>query len=124
VRDESVEDVVRILPDGLGDDDGRVGIDTGEDFHAFLLRGDEAVFHVGLVAVGADEFVAKVGDGGGEGLFHFLLGGPADGVGGVAEVAVGDQRDGFFGGFGHGRERDAGERARDNRRRAGGDEAW
>ncbi len=102
VRDEAVKNVVGILPDGLGDDDRRVGVDGREDLHAFFLRGDEAVFHVLLVAVRAHELVAEFGDGGREGFLHFLLGGPADGVGGVAKVAVGDERDGVFRCFGHG----------------------
>jgi hypothetical protein len=59
VRDEAVEDVVRILPDRLGDDDGRLGVDRGEDGHALLLGGDEAVLFGGLVGMGADELVAE-----------------------------------------------------------------
>ena len=43
VRDQPVQHVMRVLPDGLGHDQRRVGIDAGEDLHAFLLRADEAV---------------------------------------------------------------------------------
>ena len=43
VRDQPAQDVVRILPDRLGDDQRGVGIDAGEDRHALLLGADEAV---------------------------------------------------------------------------------
>jgi hypothetical protein len=60
------------------------------------------VFLGGFVGMRADELVAELGDGGGEGLLHRVLGGPADFVGGLTEVAVGDEENGFE--FGHGRE--------------------
>jgi hypothetical protein len=65
-----------------------------------FCEADEAVLERGFVGMGADEFVAEFGDGGGEGLLHRVLGGPADFVGGLAEVAVGDEEDGL--GFSHG----------------------
>ena len=100
MRDEAVEDVVRILPDGLGDNDRGLGVDRGEHRHAFPLRADEAVLHLGLVGMGPDEPVAELGDGGGELLLHRDLAGPGFFVGGLAEVAVGDEENGL--GFGHG----------------------
>jgi hypothetical protein len=103
VRDEAVEDVVRILPDGLGDDDGRLRVDRGEHRHAFLLGGDEAVLEGGLVGMGADELVAELGDSGGELPLHRLLAGPGFFVGGLAQVTVGDEQDGFLRGFFHDR---------------------
>ena len=50
--------VVRVLPNGLGDDQRGLGIDAGEDAHPFLLRADEAVLLVLLVGMGADQLVA------------------------------------------------------------------
>ena len=91
MRDEAGEEMVRVLPDGLGDDERGLGIEAGEDLHALFLRTDEAVLLGGFVGVGADEFKTELGDGGGEGLLHRVLRGPADFVGGWAEVAVGDE---------------------------------
>jgi hypothetical protein len=62
--------------------------------------------------VGADEFVTEPSHGGGERLLHRVLGGPADFVGGLAEIAVGDEKDGFH--FGH--KNQWGRLARENRR--------
>lgn len=63
------------------------------------------MFLRGLVGVGADEFVAERGDGGGELFLHGALSGPADFVGGIAQVAVGDEENGFqFRDFRHGAE--------------------
>ena len=39
---EAVQHVVRVLPDRLGHDQRRLGIDAGKDLHALLLRGDES----------------------------------------------------------------------------------
>jgi hypothetical protein len=55
--------------------------------------------------MGTDEFVAERGDDLGQMLFHGGLGGPAFFVGGLAEVAVGDEIDAllkefFYGGHG------------------------
>ena len=38
--------VVRVLPDRLGHDQRRLGVDSAKDLHAFLLRADEAVLLV------------------------------------------------------------------------------
>lgn len=56
----------------------------------------------GFVGMGADEFVAKGGNDFGELLFHFGLGRPTGFVGGLAEVAVGDEIDRLFREFFHG----------------------
>jgi hypothetical protein len=37
VGGEAVEDVVGVLPDGFGDDEGNLGIDFSEDFHPLFL---------------------------------------------------------------------------------------
>jgi hypothetical protein len=98
VRDEAGQHMVRVLPDRLGDDQRRLGIDAGKHLHAFLLGGDETVLQGGLVGMGADQFATEFGDGGRQGLLHGMLGGPADFVGGLAEIAAGDEED--FHGFG------------------------
>ena len=53
MADEAGQDVVGVLPDRLGDDDRRVGVDLREDLEAFLLARDEAVLAGGVVGVGA-----------------------------------------------------------------------
>lgn len=98
--DEPGEEMVGILPDGFGDDERRLGIETGENSHALFLGADETVFEFRFVGMGADELVAELRNGGGERRFHGTLGWPADFVGGLAEVAVGDEENGFE--FGHG----------------------
>jgi len=98
------EDVVAVLPDGLGDDEGRVGGDVAEDFHAVLLAVDETVAFLFVEGVGAPDGKAFAFDGGDEAFFHGVLGGLAGLVGGGAEVAAGDEIDGAGRGLGgHGR---------------------
>ena len=100
VRDEPGQQMVRILPDRLGDDERRLRIERGKHLHAFLLGADEAVFQRRFVGMGADEPAAETGDGCGELLFHGRLGGPARFIGRRAQIAVGDEQDGFLrGGF-------------------------
>ena len=65
------------LPDGFGDDELRVRVDFAEDAHSLRLRADEAVFILGLVGVGADEFVSARLHRFGQFGFHRLLCGPA-----------------------------------------------
>jgi len=101
MRDEAVQDVVRVLPDGFGDDEGRAWVDFCKNGHAFFLRADEAVTELGFVGVGADEFVAERGDCFGELFFHRRLERPGDLVSGLAQVAVGDEEDGFGGAVFH-----------------------
>ena len=55
VRDQAAQHVVRVLPDRLGDDDGRLGIEAGEDVHSFALRGEKAVLFLLAIVVGADD---------------------------------------------------------------------
>ena len=62
---------MRVLPDGFGDDERRVGRNLAEDGHAFALAGDEAVAGAGLFVMGADELVAGVGDRAAERLLPF-----------------------------------------------------
>ena len=76
-RDQAGQHMVRVLPDRFGHDQRRLGVDAGKDAHALLLRADEAVLFVFLVGMGADQFVARLGHGLGQEVFHFLLLGPA-----------------------------------------------
>ncbi len=98
---QAMEQMVGILPDGFRDDEGGLGIYIGEDLHTLLLGLDEAVFAGGVARVGADQFIPEFGEGGREGLFHGQLRGPADFIGGLALVAIGDEED-FLQGLGHG----------------------
>ena len=102
MRDEPVQDVVGILPDGLGNDDRGLGINFGENLHALFLRTDEAVLQFRFVGMGADQLVAEHGHGGGELAFHRFLEGPGEFIGGGAQIAIGDEENGFFGRFFHG----------------------
>jgi hypothetical protein len=85
----TVRKMMRILPDGFGDDQRSIRIDLGKDFHSFFLGGDEAVLFGFLEGMGADQLVPGGGEGGGEGFLHLCLGRPAFLVGGEAEVTVG-----------------------------------
>ena len=91
MRGEASENVMRVLPDGLGDDERRVGINVLEDVHAFALRINEAVFGVRIELVRANQFVAFSLERGGERGFHFLLRRPARLVGREAQIATGDE---------------------------------
>ena len=109
MREQSVQQVVRILPHRLSDDERGIGIDVAKHLDALLLRADEAVAQLRFVRVGADQSVAKRGDGGRELGLHLGLGGPALLVGGSAQVAVGDELDDLAGGTtgrGHGDRRE------------------
>ena len=96
VADQAVQHVMRVLPDGLGNDDRSIGIDAvAEDLHPLLLRLDESVFLVVLVLMGANELIPRRRDGFGQLFFHRLLRRPADLVGAEAQIAVGDELDLF-----------------------------
>ena len=94
MRDETVQDVVRVLPNALGHDERRIRIDGGKDLHAFLLRTDEAVFDFGFVGVGPLQFPPEISERFRELTFHGDLGRPAFLIGRAPEVAVDDQSDG------------------------------
>ena len=51
MRDETVEKVVRVLPDCLGDNKGRLPVDLCKHIHALALTGDEAVLEFGVIFV-------------------------------------------------------------------------
>ncbi|MFM1942848.1 MAG: hypothetical protein RI897_1830 [Verrucomicrobiota bacterium] len=63
VGGEAVEDVMGVLPDRFGDDEGGFGVDIAEDFETFFLGADESVFFLGFVGVGTDDLPALGFDG-------------------------------------------------------------
>ena len=76
---------------------GALGSMLGEDLHAFLLRADEAVLLVRLVADGRGRVHSlRPGQRGGEGCFHLGLFGPANLVGGKTKITGGDEIDLVF----------------------------
>ena len=81
MAEQAGEDMVAVLPDGLGDHEGRVGVDGGEDIHSHALVGDEAVLEVVAVGMGAADIEALCGEGRNDGVLGLGLGGPADLVG-------------------------------------------
>src|SRR5262249_31702218 len=83
--------VMRVLPDALGHDQRRIGIDVSEDLHPRFLAVDKAVLLLFAVSVRADDLIAHVGDDLPQGLFHFRLFRPALLVGTESQIAVGDQ---------------------------------
>jgi len=91
VRRKPRERVMRILPYRLSDDEGSVRIKMAEDFHARLLRIDEAVAFRAIDGVRTLDFPALGDEGLGKDRFHLLLRGPADAVGAEAQVAAGDE---------------------------------
>ena len=91
MRGESGEDVMRVLPDGFGDNERRIGINALEDIHAFALRINKTVSGVLVILVRADDVIAFRLERGGEGGFHLFLRGPADLIGREAQIAAGDE---------------------------------
>ena len=91
--DERGREVVRVLPGGEQHDQRRVGVEAREHVAALALGADEAVALVGLQRVRAPHPLAEAGD---EDLLQLglelLLDRPALGVGGLAQVGVGDQQ--------------------------------
>ena len=96
MRRESGEDVMRVLPDGFSDDERRGGINDLEHFQSPALRVNEAMTGIRVEAVRADEFKALGFEDGGEGVLHCLLRGPANPVGGGAQIPAGDELNSVF----------------------------
>ena len=61
MADEPGQDMVRILPNGLGDNQWRIGIDRTEHFHAVFLAIDKAVPLIGYF-VSTLELIAEAFD--------------------------------------------------------------
>ena len=97
--DQAGQDVVRILPDGLGDDQRRVGVDRPEDLHAVLLAVDEAVpLGRGRRDGRAGPCTPSWANAARDLRLHGGLRRLALLVGGGAQVAAGDEGDGLGGG--------------------------
>ncbi len=84
--------MMAVLPDGLGHDQRRVGMDVLEDLHPHALAGDEAVAGGGVVGVGAPHGHAGAGECVADLALHLFLRWPADLIGGQAQIAAGDQQ--------------------------------
>ena len=91
MRNQTVQQVVGILPDRFGDDQRRVRVQGPENFHAHFLRIDEPVLFRGVIGMGAHGRPALGFERAGEGGFHLRLGGPTHLVGAEAEIAVGEK---------------------------------
>ena len=91
MSEQAGQNVMAILPDALRDNERRVGIKAAENFHAHLLRIDEAMalrFVEGMRAHHAPAFGFKRSRDDG---LHLHLFRPALLVGGRAEVAAGHE---------------------------------
>ena len=91
VRVKAGQDVVAVLPDGLGDDERRVDGDGFEDLQAVFLAVDETMAFLRVERMGAANLTALALDGGDEQGFHGGLGFLASLVGGKSQIAAGDQ---------------------------------
>jgi hypothetical protein len=90
---QSVQDMMRILPHRLGHDQRRLRIDFAKNLHPLLLRADEAV-PLGLLKRMRPHNLISLGrDGRRQRLLHPLLGRPAFLIGTEAQIAVGDELD-------------------------------
>ena len=96
VRDQAVQHMVAVLPDRLGHDEGRVGMNMFEDSHALFLRADKAVSLIWLVGMPAADSPSLALNRGSDGFFHGLLCGPTHLIGGQAQVPIGDEHDLVF----------------------------
>ena len=103
MAEQAGEDVMAILPDGLDDDERGGGVDGGEDIHSHALVEDEAVLEVFAVGMGAADLESLGGEGLDDCALCLGLGGPADLVGRLTQIAAGDEKDfagdGWGGGF-------------------------
>ena len=89
--EEAREEVMAVLPDGLGDDERGVGVEAAKDFQPGFLGIDEAMFFGFIEGMGADGFPALSSESLGEGVFHFGLLRPAFLIGREAQVAIGNE---------------------------------
>ncbi len=77
VGNQTVQHMVRILPDRLGHDERSFGVDARKDLHPFLLRSDEPMLLRWLEGVGPRELIAALPHGVRQGRFHVGLRRPA-----------------------------------------------
>ena len=93
MSDQSVQQVMRILPDRFCGDHGRLRIHRAKHFHPFLLRLNESMSLIFLVRMGAHQVVAHLLDHVLQRRFHLRLLRPALLVGCETQIAVGDELD-------------------------------
>ena len=93
MAEQAREDVMAVLPDGLDDDQRGFGVDPLEYIHSHALVEDEAVLQVVAVGMGAADLEALGGEGLDDGALGLGLGGPADLVGRLTQIATGDEKD-------------------------------
>ena len=84
--------MMAVLPGGGSKHQLRLGMNFHEDVHALALRRDEAVLDLVVVGVGADQLIALLREGRGQLFFHIALRGPTHLIGGLAQIAAGDQK--------------------------------
>src|SRR5215468_9255089 len=88
---QSMEQVMAVLPDTLGDDERRVGVELAKHLHPHFLGVNEAMLLPWVVRVSADDLPTFRLQRRGEDSFHFRLFGPALLIGGETKIAVGHQ---------------------------------
>ena len=97
VGNQTGQNVLRILPHGLGHDQGGGGVYMTKNLDSLTLAGDEPVARVRVHRMAARDAGAQIGphigNGLGQSAFHFRLGGPAHGVGAFAQIAAGHKND-------------------------------
>jgi hypothetical protein len=93
MAEQTGEDVMAVLPDGLDNDERRGGVDALEDIHSHALAEDEAVLEVFSVRVGAADLEALGGEGLNDGALGLGLGGPTQEIGRLTQIAVCDEDD-------------------------------
>src|SRR5262245_61581055 len=93
MRRQPGENMMRVLPDGFGNNERRSRINVLKYFQAFSLRINEAVLGFGIVGVCTHQFVTLGSKRRGECDLHFLLGWPANLIGRKAQVTAGDELD-------------------------------
>ena len=91
MRNETVEQVVRVLPDRLGNNKGRLPVDLCKHIHALALAGDEAVLEIGVIFVGPLKITTEAFDYASEFLLHLILFRPAVLIGSNTEIAIGNE---------------------------------
>ena len=95
MREQPVQQVMRVLPHRLGNDQRRVGRDVFENFHSVFLAVDEAVLFFRIERMAALHRPSLALDGGDDDCFHGGLRRPAFLVRGQTQVAAGDEVGGF-----------------------------
>ena len=95
MREEPVQHVMAVLPDGFDHHQRRVRRDVAEHLHAVFLAVDEAVALGGVEGMPAADIVSRAANCRHDGCFHALLCRPALLVRGQAQIATGDKNDGI-----------------------------